>query len=61
MVELYLHSPIRLHGIVLDLLIKRKDNFTFLRASGRGQAELAPLLRIFEKKRSEFKNNYTKY
>jgi hypothetical protein len=28
MVELYLHSPIRLHGVVS--LIKHRDNFTFL-------------------------------
>jgi hypothetical protein len=28
-VELYLHSPICLHGIVLNL-IKHKNNFTFI-------------------------------
>jgi hypothetical protein len=29
MAELYLHSPIRLHGVVLKLL-KLRDNLTFL-------------------------------
>jgi hypothetical protein len=28
-VELYLHSPICLHGIVLNNIIKYKDHFTF--------------------------------
>jgi hypothetical protein len=28
MVELYLHSPIRLHGTGLTYIIKYKDNFT---------------------------------
>jgi hypothetical protein len=28
-VELYLHSPIRLHGVVLSLKKKHSDNFTF--------------------------------
>jgi hypothetical protein len=27
--ELYLHSPIRLHGVVLSLKYKHRDNFTF--------------------------------
>jgi hypothetical protein len=30
-VELYLHSPIRLHGVMLKL-IKHRDNFTFFSA-----------------------------
>jgi hypothetical protein len=29
MVELYLHSPILLHGMVLNYIIKYWDNFTF--------------------------------
>jgi hypothetical protein len=29
MVELYLHSPMCLHGIVLSYIIKYRDNFTF--------------------------------
>jgi hypothetical protein len=29
MVELYLHPPIYLHGVVLDYIIKHMENFTF--------------------------------
>jgi hypothetical protein len=28
MVELYLHSPIYLHGVVLEFIIKHRENFT---------------------------------
>jgi hypothetical protein len=33
MVELYLHSPICLHGLVLSYIIKCKENFTFMTSS----------------------------
>jgi hypothetical protein len=32
-VELYLHSPICLHGIVLNYMIKYRDHFTFIHYS----------------------------